>query len=173
VGGLDLPQIVSSMQMVLRDQVSVDVYVVEQATSGTYYEVKDAPAGFLPVFGAKASTGLAGAHLIYQGTWTKISTGLYRATLNLNTTELITAVSTSTSLELIGEFTMLGADGSNRDSTQFTLQVLPDVTRGTEQPVNGVYVACLVREETIGGVKYLILSNSDGVEYMRIPPPGV
>jgi hypothetical protein len=169
-------QQITELTWILRDIIPVTLYVVTPAGSGSnYYQATDAPAGCAPVFGAKASSGLAGAHLVYQPTWSKSGSGAtakYAANVSLATQELIDAVGSAASLEIVGEFTMLDASGNNRDSTQFTLYVKPDVTRGTETVLGGVYAPVLLKEETIGGKKYLIFCNSDGVEYERIGPPG-
>ena len=166
---------ISDLTWVLRDQVPIVLYLVEPATSGgDYYQVVENPSGCAPVFGAKASSGLAGAHLIYNAAFVKTGTGAttkHTATLNLNTAELIAAVPAAATVELIGEFVLVDASGNHRDSCQFTLYVKPDVTRGTEASPLSVYAPCLVQELVVGGVKYLILQNSDGVEYARIAPP--
>jgi hypothetical protein len=113
--------------------------------------------------------------LIYQTTWTlQGDTGHYKGTLDLATTELIAAIGAETSLGLTGEFYLVDVDSNMRCSTQFALTVLGAVTTGTETGPTSVYLGnnSCVREELIGGVKYLVFYNSDGIEYMRIGPPG-
>jgi molybdopterin-guanine dinucleotide biosynthesis protein A len=64
------------------------------------------------------------------------------------------------------------AAGDNWDSTQFVLNIIPDVTRGSESPVAGVYAACLVVEVIEDGKKVILIQNTDGVVYQRLTAPG-
>lgn len=175
VGGLDSTQVITEIAARLRDQIPVTLYLVQPVDSSTaYYELTDPPAGWVPIFGAKQSSALSGGHLVYQSTWTKSGTGTYEGTISLNTAELIAAIAAATEIELVGEFTLGDVDENNRNSTQFTFAIDADVSQGGEPSATGVYLgnSALVRQETIGGLKYIILYNSDGVEYLRIPPPG-
>lgn len=173
VTGFNNAQPVYELTMVLRDKVAIELNVVRVAASGAnYYELVNLAAGRSPYFGAKTAAGLAAAHLVVQPTWTHGATGIYTATLALGQDNLIAAVGTSSTLALVAEFTQVDEAGDNFNSTQFALNVIPDVTRGTEQTVSGVYAACLVVEVIEDGKKVVLIQNTDGVVYQRLTAPG-
>lgn len=178
VASLTSTQKITDINLILRDQVPITLHVVRPTSnSGTaYYAEEDVAAGKSAICGIKLGTaaGLAGGYLAYQGTWTKSTTGQYTATLDLNTTELISAMGSTTETEFVLEFTTVDVDGKHYDSSQVTISIKLDLNLGTEAAASSVYVGSnsICREETIAGQKVLILYNSDGVEYARFNPPG-
>lgn len=128
VAGLTVPQVVSSIQMVLRDLQSVTLYIVQPSTSpSAYYELVDPPSGWSPAFGAK--TTLDASELLVTTVWTRTATGTFTGTIDLDKMDLISAMADVDSLELTGEFTLVNAADNNQASTQFALTVLKDVFR--------------------------------------------
>lgn len=180
VKSLTSTQKVQSLDLILRDQIPITLHTVRPSTSSSaYYAEEDVPAGQSVIWGLKddTKTGLDGAYLADQLTWTKIATGQYQATCNLNTVALIAALaalSTEIELDLMMEFTLIDVDGKHYDSTQMPVTVHVDVNRANEAEAVSAVAAInsICREELIGGQKVLILYNSDGIEYARFNPPG-
>lgn len=177
VVGLSDSQPLGSMELVGRDKVYVDLYLVQPTTTaGAYYEAVAAPAGWLPAFSVKAAT-LDGDLLAWQTVWTlQGDTGHYQGTIDLNTSEMVAALAAltdSTSLSCTCEFYLVDSNSYKRASTQTPLTVLAPVIEGDETDPTSVFLGNpQIKEETIGGQKVLILYNSDGVEYARFTPPG-
>jgi hypothetical protein len=168
-------QIVDALSLVLRDQVSVTLHTVRPSTAaGVYFAEEDVPAGTAPLFGLKGTTQakLAGAYLAVQATWTRTATGKYTGTIDLATDEIKAELAEETSVELKAEFCLRDTEGKDSDSTQIDVTLYYDVNGAGEAETTPAYCGVLVREETIGGVKVLILYNSDGIEYARFNPPG-
>jgi hypothetical protein len=69
---------------------------------------------------------------------------------------------------------MRDVDEKDHYSTRFTVTMEFDVNGAGEAATHSVYTSTssIVREEIISGKKYLVFYNSDGVEYLRIGPPG-
>ena len=130
VASLTNSQVIESFSWYCRDTLSATLYLLAEDSNGAL-ALTDPPSGYVPRLAGKQSSALAGAALIYTGDWTKTTTGTYTGTISLNTSELIAALGTSTSLTLILEATLDSA-GSNTDTTQVALYIYPDVIRGTE-----------------------------------------
>ena len=168
-------QQVTDLDLILRDQIAITLHTVRPSSNdGVYFAEEDCPAGTAALFGLKGTTQpkLAGGYLAVQATWTKTATGIYTGTIDLATDELLAELGAETSVELKAEFCLRDADGKDSDSTQLDVTLYYDVNGAGEGETTPAYCGVLVREETIGGVKVLILYNSDGVEYARFNPPG-
>lgn len=131
VSGLTSPQVVTTLQMVLRDLQSVNLYVVRPVASSTaYYELVDPPAGWLPAFGAKLV--LDGSELLVTTGWVRSATGTFSGNIDLESATLITAMTALDTLNLVGEFTLFNGAARNQSSSQFTLTVMKDVYRADD-----------------------------------------
>lgn len=174
VTDMNNPQPVTELTWVVRDLVPVELRTVRRAESGSnYYELVDLAAGRSPFLGAKPSTAMDGLHLVSGPTWIRTGTGVYTATIALRQENLIAASNATASLSLVGELTQVDEAGDNYSSTQFTLYIVPDVTRGSETPMAGIYAACLVVQVVEDGQKVILIQNTDGVVYQRLTAPGV
>lgn len=127
---------ITAMTFVLRDKVPVSLALVtEQASTVQPYTVTELASGQSIRFGAKTAVTESG-FVVSQFTWADNGEELpdrrYTADIDLNTAELIAAIGVLSTIALVAEFTILNGDGSNELSTQFTLNVIPDVIVGTE-----------------------------------------
>lgn len=133
---------IASMTFILRDTLPVRLYIVAPQNSATTpYAVTDIEATESIAFGAKKL--LADADFtISQATWTGTGSGTskyYAADIVLNTAEMIAAIGSADTVTLRAEFTIVGADNSNRLSTQFDLVINRDVIVGDEGTVAAQY----------------------------------
>jgi hypothetical protein len=174
VTGVNDPQPVTRLSVVLRDRVDVELRTVRKAGSGSnIYEAVDLAAGRSVYFGAKLASALDAAHSIVAAVWTRTDTGVYTAVWNIGQENLVSQVGSSSEVTLLGEFTQVDEAGDNYGSTQFDVVVKPDVTRGTETPVAALYAGCLVVQVVEDGQKVILIQNTDGVVYQRLTAPGV
>ena len=129
-------QALTRLDLVLRDTYSVSLAVMTpQANLGAPYVAGEVGAGQSIRFGAKASGSFAGGFLFSALTWVLTGSGTtarYTADLSLNTAALIAAMPASGTLDVTGEFVVIGAALENIDSTQFTVRIALDVIRGSE-----------------------------------------
>lgn len=161
INGVNDPQEVTDLVMVLRDIVSATVTIVKVNTAaGDLYVPVDLAAGRFLIFGAKPVAGLDGVYFVTQSAWTKSEgvTGVYTANIELTEAALIAAVGAAQSVALLAEFTQVDDVGNNYDSVQFNLSVIPDVNRGGE-PV-------ATRVSPSGGV-YALMVDDNGQFYGR------
>jgi len=120
-------------ELMLRDSVPVELYIITPDDATGAYVQQEVPAGYGIRFSAKVSAAtFAGAPLIASADWTLSGSGTsakYTGTLNLNTAELIAAVGVLEQLDIIAEFSFEALGGVQADSTQISLRVKPDVHR--------------------------------------------
>lgn len=167
-------QRINRLDWILRDQVPVTLYICQPNSTGGY-TVQEAPASYSVVFGLKAEYD--GALIASQSTWTLSGSGTgatYPATVDLNTTEAIAAISSADTdyIDAIAEFTLQDANGVNRDSTQVTCRITNDINRPTEaQPAAAANT--LWEEFVHSGQKCVRVKNTDGVTLAVFTPPGV
>jgi hypothetical protein len=132
VGGFTNPTQKESFTFVLRDSLTIGLYLVApQSTQGTPYVISSLTSGHHIEFGAKRYL-TDSSYLISQTTWTEKSSGYYEGTLPLNGASLIAAMSGQTSLTLYAEFTTIDGSGKNYLSTQFEITIIHDVITGAE-----------------------------------------
>lgn len=132
---------VTAATMVLRDVEPMSIAVVtEQAKISAPYLAGELGAGESILFGVKANRS-ATNYLASQSTWTLAGAGSsarYTADLDLNTVELIAAMTGLDTLACVAELTLIRSDGEHAYSTQFTLTINHDVNVGTEgAPTSG------------------------------------
>jgi len=141
VAGLSDSNLVDRFDWILRDVVAVRLYIVTPSAVDQTYTPASAPAGFEPRFALKKSGELDNDPLAASADWAQTLDAdgkvCYDGTIDLNTALLIAAVGTATELDLIGEFTLQDAAGLNRDSSQVTVRIKPDVNRAGEQAPAG------------------------------------
>ena len=172
-------QTLTRLDLILRDQVSIDLYIVQPSTDDTGYTVQEAPAGWVPKFTAKPAGGRDGAAYVFQGTWSLSGSGTsakYTGSVSLAGATLITAVESASVyyLDLVGEFTLQDISGNHRDSTQFDLRVTEDVLRASETaPAVQTAPWPWISEIVVGGQKVVQIKNSDGIILAEFAPPGV
>jgi len=136
VTGLYSTATVASYSLVLRDKVPVSLALVTPQASATQpYAVTELSSGQSIRFGAKKVVTDSG-FVVSAFTWADNGLALpsrrYTADIDLNTAELIAAIGALSTLAIVAEFTILNGDGSNELSTQFTINIKPDVIVGTE-----------------------------------------
>lgn len=132
---------VAAATLVLRDVEPMSIAAVtEQAKISAPYLAGELGAGESILFGVKANRS-ATDYLASQSTWTLTGAGSsarYTADLDLNTVELIAAMTGLDTLACVAELTLIRSDGEHAYSTQFTLTINRDVNVGTEgAPVSG------------------------------------
>ena len=145
---------VTAATLVLRDVEPMSIAAVtEQAKISAPYLAGELGAGESILFGVKANRS-ATDYLASQSTWTLTGAGSsarYTADLDLNTVELIAAMTGLDTLACVAELTLIRPDGFHAYSTQFALTITKDVNVGTEgAPTSGnpplASVAFVVRE---------------------------
>ena len=166
---------ISSLQMTLRDQEDITLYVMCYDPTTRLNVLVDCPAGQSPLFGLKGKTQakLAGDYLVVQSVWTKTATGTYTGLLDLATDELKAEFGTAAvSVALKGEFTLRDADERDHFSTQIDVTANYDVNGIGEGATHSVYLgtSTLVHQEVIDGINRVIISDSTGKELLCLPP---
>ncbi len=141
VASLASKQPVTTQTLVLRDTEPLSVAVCsEQNIVTAPWLPGELGAGETLLLGIKATRSSAD-YLASQSTWTLTGAGSsarYTADLNLNTVELIAAMTGLDTLACVAELTLIRSDGEHAYSTQFALTILKDVNVGTEgAPVSG------------------------------------
>ena len=133
VGGLNDQATVDPLVLVLRDTVAVSLAVVTPQTSGDAYVAGELDAGESIAFGIKTSAPFSGGYLVYCDSWTLTGSGTtarYNGTINLNTQELIDALTSGAAtdeyLEVTGEFTIVTSEGYHKETTQFKVEVVDE-----------------------------------------------
>ena len=96
----------------------------------------------------------------------------YSATLDLSSSTLAEAIGSESSLSCLADIEVQDAGDLTRLTFQFRMSILRQVYTGTDAMLAGVYPGSLVVEEIVAGQKHLVFRNSDGVEYLRLQPPG-
>jgi hypothetical protein len=171
-------QEIQRLDWALRDQVSVTLYILAPTEGSQGYTIQEAPAGYAVKFAIKPALSLDAGNLVYQGTWTLSGAGTgatYPANVNLNTEELIAALSAVISddyLDLVGEFTLQDSSGNQRDSSQVSIRILRDVIRITDPaPISAA--SPWFQEFVHSGSNCIRIVNSDGTTLAVFCPPGV
>ena len=163
IGGLTSRSVVSQYDFFLRDTVPVDlILVVEQANTTQPFAVSALSSGQSIAFGAKAA--YADTDFLFStNSWVATGSGTtqkYVGEIDLNTTELIAAV-TGDTLTVKGEFTIVQSDNSHALTTQFDIEITKDVIVGTEgTPTSQVPV--IQQFTDTDGIKKVRLVNADG-----------
>ena|GEM_PF-6175619 len=167
-------QTVQKLTLVLRDQVPIALYPVQENTGdGDAYVAYTLPTGYTVKCSMKASTGLAGQPLAFQGDWGALDSDHYDATLSLNTAALVAAVGDETSLAVMLELTLQDASGNNRDSTQVNVTILADVHRPTDAAPTSLSPLFKEYTDETTGKKCIRIMNSDGEVLAEYKPAGV
>jgi hypothetical protein len=172
-------QTLTRLDWILRDQVSVDLYIVQPSSNDTGYTIQEAPTGWVPKFTAKPASARDGAAYVFQGTWSLSGSGTsakYTGSINLAGATLVSAVEAASVyyVDLIGEFALQDISGNHRDSTQFDLRVTEDVLRvGESAPTLEAWPWLQERTDPVTGKKIVSLVNSDGEILAEFAPPGV
>lgn len=168
VASLNSAAAVTQYDFVLRDTLPVVLRVCNtQSVLNVPYVVTAIDAGKSIKFGAKALATYAtdGEFLFSQATWTAAGTGentTYSANIQLNTSELIAAISTASYLDCKAEFAILNASNENELSTQFTMRIYKDVITGSEGvPTSEYQVVAQYTDDN--GVQAVRLVNASGV----------
>jgi hypothetical protein len=160
---------------ILRDIVPVELYIVTPDDATQAYIQQETPAGFGIRFSAKVSSAtFAGVPLIAQADWTLSGTGTtakYTGSISLNTAELIQAVGVLEYLDIIAEFSFEDLGGVQRDSTQLTLRIKPDVHR-TGDATPAAYAPFLEFFTDSVGKECLRIKNTQGETLITLPPAG-
>lgn len=160
---------------ILRDKVPVELYIVAPDDTTQVYVQQEAPAGYGIRFSAKTSSAtFADAPLIAQADWTLSGTGSaakYTGEISLNTVALIAAVGTLASLDIVGEFSFEDVGGNQRDSSQITLRIMPDVHRsGDAAPASLSPFQEFFTDNA--GKECLRIKNTLGETLAILTPPG-
>jgi hypothetical protein len=172
-------QTLTRLDWILRDQVAVDLYLVQPSTNDTGYTVQEAPTGWVVKFCAKPAASRDGAAYVAQGTWNLSGSGTsakYVGSVSLGGTTLISAVEAASSfyLDLVAEFTLQDISGNHRDSTQCDLRVTEDVLRaGEAAPTLEAWPWLTEITDPATGKKIVRIVNSDGEILAEFAPPGV
>jgi hypothetical protein len=174
-------QTLTRLDWILRDQVAVDLYLVQPSTNDTGYTVQEAPTGWAVKFTAKLTSARDGAAYVFQGTWSLSGSGTtakYSGSINLAGATLVAGVEAAALyyLDLVAEFSLQDISGNHRDSTQFDLRVTEDVLRASEAaPAVETAPWPWISEYTdpTTGKKIVRIKNSDGEILAEFAPPGV
>jgi len=175
VQALDNSGTIGRLTWFVRDRLEISLAVVTPSSADQGYVAAEAPSGYFPKFGIKAASGLTGGFLAYTGTWSLAGSGTtsrYAGQVNLATTALIAALSTSTKLDVFAEFTLQDVSGNNRDTTQNDLRIMPDVIRGDEDEPVALYAPIIEEFTCSNGLKCLRFRNSDGQIIREDGPTG-
>lgn len=171
-------QQVDTLYWFLRDQVPVELRIGQEDDTTNAYVQQEAPAGYSVKFAIKKAGALSGACLVFAGTWVLNGAGTaayYTATVNLNTVGLIADLA-ETETNYIGELTLMDGSGNQRDSTQFAVNIKPDVYRATESAptaVSAIWPNFEWFTEPVSGQQCLRIVNDAGVTLAVLTPPGV
>ena len=164
VGGLTSRSKVAQYDFFLRDVIPVDLILVNAYVNATQaYAATALGSGQSISFGAKeayADTDF----LFSSSTWTASGSGTtqkYVGEIDMNTTELIAAVTADT-LNVKAEFTIVQSDNSHALTTQFAIKVTKDVISGTEGTPTSEYPVIQQFTDT-DDVAKVRLVNSAGV----------
>ena len=171
---------ISRWDWVLRDQVEVNLYVVQpDPTTGSYVQ-QEAPAGFAPKFGIRVTRESVTPvdPLVFAGTWVLSGSGTsakYIGTINLGDAALIAAIGISPYLDVWCEAVMRDISGTDTSSTQTEARIYFDVIRGGATETTWVPPFPWVSEFTdpATGKKCLRFKNSDGETLETMSPTGV
>lgn len=166
-------QTLSSVIWTARDIVPVTLYTGQITDAGAWV-LADIEAGMAARFCAKSAQRIQDeTHAaLQQGIWTRTAEGTYTGLIDLRDAQMLSELGYQTSLDLVGEFALVDADGANYNSTHFAIQVRPDVFRGTEL-AQGLRVVntSLVDEVVENGIKVVRIKNSGGTVLMALPTP--
>src|SRR3990167_9023043 len=128
---------ITAYTMVLRDVYPITLaFVSPQSVVNQPYVAAAIESGKTILFTAKLSTNLYSAVLVTEASWVASGAGAttrYAGEWAFNTAELVAAMGGSVTYALKGEFCIVRADNTNEYSTQFTINVVPDVNRETER----------------------------------------
>lgn len=180
LSSLAATQALQRLDLVLRDQYALTLYIVQPNSDNSGYVQQEAPAGWgvrcsLKIAPTTTSAAdLADDPLAFQATWTLDGSGaaaLYAGTLDLNTQPLIDAIGVTPYLDCLLEFSLQDASGNNRDSTQVNCRVKADVHRVTDN-VPSSLAPWWEEYLNANGKKCLRIKNGDGDTLVQFAPAG-
>ncbi len=135
VPSLNSRGVVSRYDFFLRDTLPIELFLCEsQANVNQPYGVIPLESGQSINFGAKAAV-TDEDFLFSAATWVSAGSGAtrrYTADVSLNTAELIAAVGSAASLDVIAEFVIQNTSNEDLYTTQITFRIFPDIIKGTE-----------------------------------------
>lgn len=137
IESLDSGQRIQRLDWILRDHISLELYLVTPKTDDQGYDVNALASGKVIRFAIKVdSSGYGGQPLAYCYTWTPAGSGdtqRYVGTINLNTTAMIAAhtggKNTRLQLDCKAEFCFRDSANADWDSTQIDCRITEDVNR--------------------------------------------
>jgi hypothetical protein len=168
-------------QFMAYDCFQLDLYFRDPgASAGAASTAYTLPNSWSLVLAAKLKgPPISGDILFSCASWSETGSGddiRYIGLLDLNTTAVAAALAANTllnSIPILIDVEMRNALNSERLTWRIEADLLRQVYANEGAPSSGTPMMVYVTEELIGGNKVLILRNSDGVEYMRLNPPGV
>jgi len=158
---------ITAYTMVLRDVYPITLaFVSPQSVVNQPYVAAAIESGKTILFTAKLSTNLSSAVLVTEASWVASGAGAttrYAGEWAFNTAELVAAMGGSVTYALKGEFCIVRADNTNEYSTQFTINVVPDVNRETDSVPTAIYpvIAQFTDDNGVQGVRIV---NAAGVQ---------
>ena len=168
---------IGELELVARDLEAMSVAVMDYSDTDPDdpYDIVSLASGTVAI-GIKSD--LDGSYLAYADLVSNAGVGdarRYTGDLDLNTTELIAALvaADEDDILVVGELTIVTADGQHTYSTQFDVHIYKDVIRGERPPPTsggGLAVRFYTDEN---GNKWVRIYNEDGVLVLALPPPGV
>ena len=169
-------QQIQRLDFILRDQVAVELYILEPKTDDSGYQEYSVPSGWAVKFAVKHKSALSGEALVAQGTWT-FDTDHYDASITLNTSELIAShvagKGTGITYDVLAELVLADVSGNNRDSTQVACRITEDVYRADDaEPTSSQGWPWLQEYTDTAGKQCLRFLNSDGEVVREDGPAG-
>ncbi len=163
---------------VLRDYETVRLYLVTLDDTTGEYTVAPAPSGLAIKCSIKKTGERDQDPLASQYVWAQSGTGedaYYEATVNLNTTALITEVEGEADyeLDLMVEFTLQDANEKNKYSTQWQLRVAEDLHRPTDSAATAaerIWPWFEFYQDEEGGPYGFRIKDPDGVTKIHVRP---
>lgn len=175
VSGFSAVSALGSMTLVLRDVYPITLAICDPSTAayGVNYVARPLAAGESIAFALKPPASLSGDSLIPSGSWVLSGAGTaarYAGTWNLNTQPLAAALGSLTTLALKAEFTIIGSDNAHQCSTQFDVNVIPDVYRAADVGAAALhnFVEAFTDSDGINKLRFV---NADGQTVGIMAPP--